>query len=120
VVPSGADSLINIRFINLSPDVQPVNIRLQGSATNEVSGLAYKSYTPFKAYPGKAVLFAGTLGYSQLTFEFVENGNVIKTYSIYVYSPDTRFKNFALVLTGMKTPGQGQPGLSVTQMYYFQ
>ena len=118
-MPVNADSVIYVRFINLSPNVQPLNIRLQGSSTNDVNGLAYKNYTAFKAYPAKITSFSGTIGLSRLIFEFVENGSVLLTSSVTVTSTN-RFKNIALVLTGMKTPGPGQPGLVVSRVNYFQ
>jgi hypothetical protein len=117
--PTDADSVINIRFVNLCPDVQPLTIRLSGSTTNEVNALTFKGYTPFKAYPAKITDYYGTIGYSILSFDIVENGKVLTTYSMFVYDPN-RFKNIALVLVGKKTPSPGQPGLSVNAINYIQ
>jgi hypothetical protein len=99
---SDADSVINLRFINLSPDTNPIDVKLQGATTNEATGLAYKGYTAFKAYPAKVTNHAGTIGYSTLTFQFIENGTVLKSITLFVYDPN-RFKNEALVLIGSKS-----------------
>jgi len=48
------DSVLGIRFINLSPNCEPLNVSLAGSPDQwEVSQLAYKQYTPFKTYPAR-------------------------------------------------------------------
>jgi hypothetical protein len=119
-LPSDADSIVYVRFINLSPDVQPIDIHMQGAASDEITGLAFKQASSFKAYPGKVTTHAGTLGYSSIIFQFKQNGTVLKSYTLFVYTPFDRFKNIALVLTGMKNPNSGQPGLSVVKMNYFQ
>jgi hypothetical protein len=119
-IPNDADSVINIRFINLCPDAQPLTIRQAGDSTNEASGLAYKGYTSFKAYSAKVTDYFGTVGYSILSFEIVENGTILQTYSMFVYDPYNRFKNVGLVITGKKTPELGQPGLAVSEVDYYQ
>lgn len=116
--PANADSVINVRFVNLCPDAQPLNIRLSGTTTNQVSGLAYKGYTAFQPYPARVTNYSGTIGYSILSFDIVENSTVLKTYSMFVYDPN-RFKNVALVITGKKTPGTGEPALNVSEVNYF-
>lgn len=110
--PSAADSIINIRFINLVSDLSSVDVRLQGAVTYEVSGLAYKTASSFKAYTAK-------LANASYKFEFVENGVVRSTSTLNV-SATNRFRNVALVLRGMKSPATGQPSLSVSTINYFQ
>lgn len=119
-IPTIADSIINVRFINLAPDVPKMDVRIKGATNNEISGLAYKGYSVFKTYSGKITDYWGTQGYSLLTFEFVVNGNIVSTYPLYLYEPWNRYKNMALVVTGMKAPGSGQPSLTVNEVYYFQ
>jgi hypothetical protein len=115
-IPGAEDSIINIRFVNLSPEAPSVDIRMTGSSTNEVSGLAYKGYTDFKTYPAKPTDYFGTFGYSILSFEVVEDGNVLASYDVFVYEPGNRYKNVALTLTGLKS----NFSLSLVEMSYFQ
>jgi hypothetical protein len=110
--PSEADSIYNIRFVNLAPDLTNIDVRIQGAATNEVSGLAYKAASVWKTYPAK--IASG----SSRRFEFVENGVLRGSANIPFSS--VRFKNIALVLRGLKTPASGQPGLGVSIVAYFQ
>jgi hypothetical protein len=111
--PSDADSVINVRFINLSPDISNIDVRVQGSTTNEVNGLVFKGASSWKSYPAKSVN-------SKYVFEFVENGLVRRTASLFITPKFNQFKNVALVLTGMKTPAPGMPSLNVATMNYFQ
>ncbi len=120
ITPADADSVIFVRFINLSPDTQPLDIRIAGASTNEVSGLAYQSHSSFKAFPARNARFIDTFGYDMLNFEVIENGIVIQTYSMFVFEPANRFKNVALVITGRKNPDTGQPGLAISAVNYFQ
>lgn len=94
----GADSVAGARFINLSPDSQPVSINLQGSATKEFSSLAYKKITAFKKYPATmAVINNG--GY---VYEVTDaSGNVLTTF----YWTPTVFKNNTLVISGSISDG---------------
>src|ERR1700754_5150287 len=87
--PAEADSVIKIRFINLCPDTEPLDIRIEGNSTNEVTGLIYKNYTPFNIYSAKMESYSGTI-----IFEVVENGNILKKYSL-IISNSNRFKNLA-------------------------
>ena len=93
-IPSSTDSVINVRFVNLSPNVQPLDIKTNGATANEVTGLAYKGYTPFKAYPAKQ----GNTSYS---FQIIENGVVLRTQTLNIDATN-RFKNVALVVRGQK------------------
>jgi hypothetical protein len=112
IKPGTADSVINIRFINLSPNVQPLDIKLVSSGTTEVTGLAYKGYSPFEVYPAKLVN-------GSYQFQIIENGIVLLTQTLSVNATN-RFKNVALVVRGLKSPGTGQPGLAVSTVNYFQ
>lgn len=50
-----ADSALNIRFINLSPNSTPVKVALAGSlSTAEFDNVAYKQQTDFKKYEAKS------------------------------------------------------------------
>lgn len=72
-----ADSVIGIRFVNLSPNSNPVSINLQGSPNgSSVSSLAYKAITDFKDYPYKSSV-------SQYVFEIRDatSGDLLTTYT---------------------------------------
>jgi hypothetical protein len=110
--PAPADSVINVRFINLVPDMQNVDVRISGAGKNEVAGLAFKAASPWISYAAK-------ISNGSYTFQFVENG-VVQQSTTLTINATNRFKNVALVMRGMKTPGAGQPGLAVTAVNYFQ
>lgn len=112
-IPSVTDSVINVRFINLVPDIQNIDVRIQGATSNEVTGLTYKGASAWKGYAARS-----TNG--SYVFEFVENGTVRRTAFLSIIPTFNLFKNVAFVLTGMKTPGSGQPGVSVATVNYFQ
>jgi len=98
--PTDADSVIYFRFINLSPNVQPLDVKITGNASNEVSGLAYKGCSPWKAYPAKIIN-------SSYQFQIIENGTVILTRN-YSITSAARFKNVSIVIRGVKN---GNPSL---------
>src|ERR1700722_12930003 len=51
-VHNSSDSVVGIRFVNLSAGSNPISIYLEGSPNaSEVSSLPYKSITGFKSYP---------------------------------------------------------------------
>jgi len=100
-----SDSSVGVRFVNLSPGSNPVNITLSTSPNvNEFSGITYKSITSFKSYPATAGIKSykfqfwdattGTLlgGY---TINGVNNGSVNSNKNIY------RYHNVTFVLEGM-------------------
>jgi len=52
---SAADSVIGVRFINLSPGSSPISVNLQGAPNGSlVNSLAYKSITSFDDIPFKS------------------------------------------------------------------
>jgi hypothetical protein len=109
---SEADSVINVRFINLAPDIANIDVRIKGQSSNEMTGLSYKSASTWKSYTAKSVN-------GSYLFEFVENGTVRGTQSLSITTTN-RFKNVAVVLRGIKTPVSGQPALGVSTVNYFQ
>ena len=87
------DSLCGVRFINLSPDSNPISVDIAGLANgSEVASLAYKAYTTFKQYPATAAA-------SSYNFEVRDaaSGNVIATYTL----STPYFHNVTLALTGL-------------------
>lgn len=58
------DTVMGVRFINLSPGSQPISINIQGEAAGSgISSLPYKGVSEFKRYPA-------TSNISSYTFEF--------------------------------------------------
>jgi hypothetical protein len=108
IVTTAADSVINVRFINLSPNTSPLDIRIQGSTSNEATGLGYKAYTAFKAYPAKTVN-------PTYVFQVVENGTVLTSFTLSITGTN-RFKNVAVLVRGLKG---GTPALGVSAVNYF-
>jgi hypothetical protein len=101
-IPYRTDSTAGIRFINLAPNSTPVNITLSTSTTvNEVSNLAYKQYTEFKTYSGKAN--------DAYTFQVRAAGNPNTVLATFALTATTvpRFANITVVIrqngTGLAT-----------------
>lgn len=89
-----ADSIVNIRFVNLSPSGPQVDIKIQGKSSNEVSGLSYEAFTPFIDYPASE-------GDDYIVFEIRRSTDkeLINTY--YLYLPNVRFKSIAIIMKGI-------------------
>lgn len=97
-IPPHTDSTSGARFINLSTDSGPVSINLQGAATTEFSGLAYKKITAFKSY--SAVNNITTNG--GYTYEVRDASNGVLT--TFNWNPVV-FKNYTLVISGNSNAG---------------
>lgn len=105
-----ADSVVSIRFINLSPNSPPINITLASTpAINEATGLVYKGQTAFKRYSLNKVIPTGTT-----TFELRDpiNNQVLSSYTIPPTPPAgtpypkistslSRFKSITLAVKGL-------------------
>lgn len=103
---NAADSVVGIRFINLSPTSSPVSVDIQGQANgSEIQSLSYKSITAFKDYPA-------TYNISQYVFEFRDavSGTLLTSFTIsgINYGDDGdnstnqyRWKNITIVLDGL-------------------
>lgn len=109
-LPYRTDSSAGIRFINLSPNSQPLNITLSTSPTiNEVSDLKYKQYSEFKSYPGRY-----NIAY---TFQIRDASSAspaapLATFSL-AASAVPRFSNVTLVIRGLV---RAIPALGVTRV----
>ncbi|MEN5193420.1 hypothetical protein [Sphingobacterium faecium] len=88
------DSIVNIRFVNLSPSGPQVDINVQGKSSNEVSGLNYEEFSEFKTFPF-------TKNGNFMTFEIRKSSDkmLITRYSLYV--PNVRFKSIAIIMIGV-------------------
>ncbi|WP_407428483.1 hypothetical protein [Arcticibacter sp.] len=104
-VPS-ADSIVNIRFVNLSPSGPKVDINIQGMSSNEASGLGYQKFTDFKAYPTKT-------GTYSIVFE-IRRSSDKQLVSTYYFNADYfRFKTVSVLMMGIY-----DPDLSLPLSYY--
>ena len=97
-IPSYADSTAEARFINLSPDSQPLSINQVGNATPDFTSLAYKKITAFKKYSAISNV-TNNGGYNYEVRDAV--GNVLTTFN---WNPVV-FKNNTLVITGLVGSG---------------
>lgn len=93
-ITEDVDSVINVRFINLSSNLQPIDIKISGGAANEVTGLEYKGASSWKRYTAKS---SNTV----YQFQIIENGSVLLTQALNITSTN-RFKNVAIVIRGLK------------------
>jgi hypothetical protein len=111
------DSVMGIRFINLSANSSPVNITLSTTPTvNEAAALAYKQITNFKTYPALQSTAA-------MIFQLRDAGGVLQasyTLPITPVSPYTtvgipyaRFKSITLVVKGLQGTTSGTNAFGV-------
>ncbi|MGH2646378.1 MAG: DUF4397 domain-containing protein [Ginsengibacter sp.] len=101
-IPYYSSVLAGVRFINLSPDSQPVSINLEGNAITqtEFNNLTYRQITPFKAYDA-------SVQFGTYTFEIrdASTGNLLTTFS-WNY---TAAKSNTLVISGSVDPASSTP-----------
>jgi hypothetical protein len=103
-----ADSIMGVRFINLSPNSSPVAINILATpAVKEVSSLAYKQGTDFKTYPAKK---------ANSTYVFqvrdAATAALLATYTL----TTTRFLNVTLALKGLAGTTTGTNALGVMRV----
>ena len=107
------DSVMGVRFVNLSPNSTPLNVTLSTSTTtNEFAGVAYKSITDFKLFPA-------TKNITSYVFQVraAANPNTVLasvTISFSGTSAIPRFKNITLVFRGNVGAG---PGITRVNLY---
>lgn len=106
-----ADSVISLRLINLSPNVEPINVTLTTSPTlNEFTNVAYKSVSEFKSFPA---LRNANINMFQFQFRSASTNAVLATYNLTASNLSlTRFRSATLVLKGLQG-GIGSQALSV-------
>ena len=110
---SSADSVVNVRFINLSPNSVPLKIKISTATTNEADALAYKDITTWRSF--KAV--ASSTTYS-LQIRNASTDALITTYS-FVANATKRFKNVTLMIRGLQGTTSGVNSFGVTEINYF-
>jgi hypothetical protein len=109
-VYSSADSVMGIRFVNLSTGSNPISVNLEGNSNgSEVTSLSYKAVTPFKQYANNSttqdylfVFREAATGDSLTQFDFVLNGG--GNYGFGLTDPVTgdllTFKNITIAFYG--------------------
>lgn len=93
-IPVYQDSVAGVRFINLSPDSQPVSINLAGNypGNADFQNLAYRKVTAFKSYPA-------TSNISSYNFEVRDaaTGTLLTTFTWNLF----RFRCHTVVIDGL-------------------
>ena len=104
VIPYRNDSTTGIRFINLSPNSNPLSINITGHTNgSETNNLAYKAITEFKTYQALS---------SNTTYKF-EIRDAVSSTLLSTYTLNTpRFYNVTLVVKGV-VGGSGVNALGV-------
>lgn len=117
--PLHLDSSVGVRFVNLSPGSNPVNVVLSTGMANEFSSLAYKKVTAFKSYPAVSSI-------SSYTFQFIDapTNAVLASYTMRGINNGTgsnrstnqyRYKNVTIALIGLPA-GTGSNAQKVLQI----
>jgi hypothetical protein len=96
--PVSGDSVTGVRFVNLSTGSNPVRIDISGSSDTLLSGLAYKSISPFQPLPANAMSQAN--GYT-LEFRDAISDSLLVTYSLNIFL----FKSQTLAFYGSPASG---------------
>lgn len=102
------DSSVYIRFVNLSPNSNSLNINITSSLTNEVTGLAYKGVSEFKKYAAKT---------SSTTYSFQIRDaatNVVRS-TLTFNATSNRYKTITIVIRGL-TDGTGPTAFGTFQV----
>ncbi|MEJ5145359.1 hypothetical protein [Sphingobacterium sp. MYb388] len=89
-----ADSIVNIRFVNLSSSGPKVDINIVNSTRLEASDLGYQQFTDFKTYPART-------GTNTISFQIRNSADktLIATHNF--NANFFRFKSVAIVMIGM-------------------
>ncbi len=106
------DSSAYIRFVNLSPNSTPLNVKLTTVANNETSNLAYKAITEFKKYEAKTT----TANY---VFEVRDAAtNTLRT-TITLAPNSIRHKTISIIIRGLMGTTSGTNAFGFSQVNYF-
>ncbi len=113
ITPPSSDSVVNVRFVNLSPNSVPVKIKVASAATNEIDNLPYKGISDFKIYTAKLT----TTTYS-FQIRDAATDALITTYT-FTTNATNRFKSVALVIKGLQGTATGTNAFGVFAVNYF-
>ena len=117
------DSVMGIRFVNLSSGSNQISINLEGNANgSEVGSLAYKGITSFKQYANNSTIIDYLFvvrdvatGDSLTQFDFVVNGSSNNGFGLtdpsnnQNHSDLLTFKNVTIAVYGSESPGSPNP-----------
>lgn len=94
-----ADSIVNIRFVNLSSSGPKLDINIDNNTALVANDLGYQQFTDFKTYPARTGMYT-------ITFQ-VRNSADNMLVATYDFNADFyRFKSVAVVIMGVyNTPG---------------
>lgn len=112
-IPLLADSVVNVRFVNLSTSCPAVKIKLATGTGNEVDNLPYKGIGAWKAYPAKLP----TTTYSYQIRDAATDALII-TFN-FSATATNRFKNVALVIRGVFGTNSGTAAFGISAINYF-
>lgn len=114
---STLDSVVNVRFINLSPNSVPLKIKVSSASANEADALAYKQVTTWRPFKSTA----STTTYS-IQVRNAATDALLTTYSFVTPGPiatSNRFKNVTLMIRGLQGTTTGVNAFGVTPINYF-
>lgn len=112
-IPPTADSVVNVRFVNLSSGSPALKVKLSTATTNEVDNLPYQDITAFKAYPAR--LTANTYSFQ---IRRVDTDVLVTTFN-FTANSSNRFKNVALVIRGVFGATAAPAPFGVTAVNYY-
>lgn len=113
-IPQPIDSVVNVRFVNLSPNSPPLNINIKSNQSSELTNLAYKSIGNWKAYSNNKA--TGVINY---IFEIRDSSSntILLTYTFTATSTN-RFKNVNLIIRGLiGSTGANAFGISASNFF---
>lgn len=111
--PPSADSVVNVRFVNLATGSPALKVKIATATGNEVDNLPYKGIGSWKAYPAKLT----TTAYS-FQIRRVDTDALVTTFS-FSATATNRFKNVALVIRGVFGTTAGTAPFGLSAINYF-
>lgn len=110
---TAADSVVNVRFVNLSANSTPLKIKIVNAATNEIDNLPYRTIGNWKAYPAKLTSTAYAFQVRD-----VATDALLATFNLTANAAN-RFKNVALIIKGLQGTTTGTNAFGVFAVNYF-
>lgn len=112
-IPVKVDSVVNMRFINLSPNSVPVKIKIASAAGNEVDNLPYKAIGNWKKYTATA----SSSVYAFQVRDAVTDA-LLASFNFTANSTN-RFKNVSLIIKGLQGTTTGVNAFGMFAVNYF-
>jgi hypothetical protein len=112
-IPVKADSVVNVRFLNLSPNSTPVKIKISTATGNEIDNLPFKTIGSWRKYTAIA---ASTV----YTFQVRDAATDALLASFNLTANATnRFKNVSLIIKGLQGTTTGVNAFGVIAINHF-